>query len=116
MCWWRSKYVKVVVAVYVYGSIGWGVDNFVGAEVYITSIDEVYSDIGDVVGEGFELEVGGEVFLGMAEAGDDISSVYGICGIKFIKGGVDVIYIVAKFIDIFAEMLVLLLRMTLLIN
>ena len=60
MCWWRSKYVKDIVAVYVYGSIGWGVDNFVGAEVYISYVDEVNSDIDDEVGEGFESEVGGE--------------------------------------------------------
>ena len=42
-------------------SIGWGVDNCVGAGVYITSVDEVDSAIGDEVGEVFELEVRGEV-------------------------------------------------------
>ena len=38
-----------------------GVDNCVGAGFDRTYVDEVYSDIGDVVGEGFELEVGDEV-------------------------------------------------------
>ena len=33
----------------------------VGAEVGRTSGDEVYSDVGTEVGEGVELEVGGEV-------------------------------------------------------
>ena len=36
-------------------------DNCVGAWVDRTSVDEVYSDIGDEVGEIFELEVAGEV-------------------------------------------------------
>ena len=61
MYWWWSKYVKGIVGVNVNNSIVWGVDNCVGAGFDRTSFDEVYSDIGDVVGEGFELEVGDEV-------------------------------------------------------
>ena len=42
-------------------SIVWSFENCVGAGFDRTYVDEVYSDIGDVVGEGFELEVGDEV-------------------------------------------------------
>ena len=61
MYWWWSKYVKGIVGVNVNNSIVWGVDNCVGAGFDRTYVDEVYSDIGDVVGEVFELEVGDEV-------------------------------------------------------
>ena len=50
---WQTKYVKHIVGVNVNNSIVWGVDNCVGAGVERTSIDEVDSDIGDVVGEIF---------------------------------------------------------------
>ena len=43
------------------GSICLGVDNYVGAGIDITFVDEVDSDISDVVGEVFQLEVGDEV-------------------------------------------------------
>ena len=43
------------------GSISSGVDNCIGDGVVRTYVDEVDSDIGDEVGEGFELEVGDEV-------------------------------------------------------
>ena len=55
MYWWWSKYVKGIVGVNVNNSIVWGVDNCVGAGSDRTYVDEVYSDIGDVVGEWFEL-------------------------------------------------------------
>ena len=61
MYWWWSKYVKGIVGVNVNNSIVCGVDKCVGPGFDRTYVDEVYSDIGDVVGEVFELEVGDEV-------------------------------------------------------
>ena len=60
MYWWRNKYVKGIVAVNANDIIGWYVVNCVCSVFDITYVDEVDSDIGDDVGEGFELEVGEE--------------------------------------------------------
>ena len=51
-CWF--KYVKDVVGVNVNISVGWVVENCVGAVFDRTYVDELYSGIGDEVGEGFD--------------------------------------------------------------
>ena len=61
MYWWWSIDIKGIVGVNVKGSIRWFVDNCVGAGFDKTFVYEVDSDIGDEVGEGFELDVGYEV-------------------------------------------------------
>ena len=52
--WW-SKYFKGIVGVNDDGDVGWGNGKGVGDGVCRTSCDEVYSDVGNEVGEGVEL-------------------------------------------------------------
>ena len=61
MHWLWISHVNGIVGVNVDCGVVWGIMKVVGAEVGRTSGDEVYSDVGTEVGEGVELEVGGEV-------------------------------------------------------
>ena len=59
MCWWQSILVKCGFYVKfddnIYWSVGAGVVRVVGAGVGLCIFDDVYSDVSNEYGEGFEL-------------------------------------------------------------
>ena len=59
MCWWQSILVKCGFYVKFDGNVYWSVGDRVvrdvGAGVGICIVDEVYIDVSDEYGEGFEL-------------------------------------------------------------